>query len=126
MKRRDFIFAVGSVAASAAAPRSAGRRDATLWPDRVVRVIVPYPAGGSADVLARLIAEQFKEKFGQPFVIENRPGAGGNTGIAAVTSSAARRLYDRAATIGHFSINQFLYDNMPYDPEHDFITATLT
>jgi hypothetical protein len=54
-----------------------------------VRIIVPYPAGGSTDVLSRILAERMKEMFGQPFVIENRPGAGGNIGIPAVTGSPA-------------------------------------
>ncbi len=87
---------------------------------------MPYPAGGSTDVLARILAEQLKEKLGQPFVIENRPGAGGNIGIAAVTGSAPDGYTVGAATVGHFSINQYLYQKMPYDPEKDFIAATMT
>jgi tripartite-type tricarboxylate transporter receptor subunit TctC len=126
MKRRDVMLALGGVAASAAWPLRASAQDASTWPDRVVRVIVPYPAGGSADVLARFLAEALKEKFGQPFVIENRAGAGGNTGIAAVTSSPPDGYTIGSATIGQFSINQYLYDNMPYDPERDFIPVTLT
>src|SRR5690242_17239175 len=86
------------------------------WPDRTVRVIVPYPAGGSADVLARLYAEQLQARLGQPFVIENRPGAGGNTGIDAVVKSAPDGYTLGAATIGHFAINQWLYAKMPFDP----------
>jgi tripartite-type tricarboxylate transporter receptor subunit TctC len=126
MKRRDFLMALGNAAAGAALPAQAQAQDAAVWPDRVVRIIVPYPAGGSTDVLARFLAEALKDKFGQPFVIENRPGAGGNTGIAAVTGSAPDGYTIGAATVGHFSINQFLYDNMPYDPERDFVPVTLT
>ena len=87
---------------------------------------MPYPAGGSTDVLSRILAERLKEMFGQSFVIENRPGAGGNIGIAAVTSSAPDGYTIGAATIGHFAINQFLYSKMPYDPERDMIPASLT
>jgi tripartite-type tricarboxylate transporter receptor subunit TctC len=87
---------------------------------------VPYPAGGSTDVLSRILAERMKEMFGQPFVIENRPGAGGNIGIAAVTGSPPDGYTIGAATIGHFAINQYLYSKMPYDAERDMIPASLT
>ena len=98
----------------------------TAWPDHTVKIIIPYPAGGSTDVLSRILAEHLKEIFGQTFVIENRPGAGGNIGIAAVTGSAPDGYTIGAATIGHFAINQFLYSKMPYDPERDMIPASLT
>ena len=91
-----------------------------------MRIIVPYPAGGSTDVLSRILAERMKEMFGQPFVIENRPGAGGNIGIAAVTGSPPDGYTIGAATIGHFAINQYLYSKMPYDAERDMIPASLT
>src|SRR5438067_2313687 len=87
----------------------------TGWPDHPVRIIVPYPAGGSTDVLSRIYADSFKDRFGQPFVIENRPGAGGNIGIDVVAKSAADGYTIGAATIGHFAINQFLYARMPFD-----------
>jgi len=76
--------------------------------------------------MARLAAKHLAEKFGQPFVVENRPGAGGNTGIDAVAKSAPDGYTIGGATIGHFAINQFLYDNMPYDPEKDIIPVALT
>jgi tripartite-type tricarboxylate transporter receptor subunit TctC len=98
----------------------------TSWPDHPVRFIVPYPAGGSADVMARLYADSLKERLGQPFVIENRPGAGGNIGIDAVAKSAPDGYTVGNATIGHFSINQFLYARMPFDPERDIVPVSLT
>jgi len=98
----------------------------TNWPDHPVRIIVPYPAGGSTDVLSRLYADSLKDRFGQPFVIENRPGAGGNIGIDMVAKSAADGYTIGAATIGHFSINQFLYARMPFDPERDIVPVALT
>jgi len=103
-----------------------GARAQSNWPDHTVRIIVPYPAGGSTDVLSRILAERLKEMFGQPFVIENRPGAGGNIGIAAVTGSPPDGYNIGAATIGQFAINQYLYSKMPYDPERDMIPASLT
>jgi tripartite-type tricarboxylate transporter receptor subunit TctC len=96
------------------------------WPDRPVRIIVPYPAGGSADVLARIYADSLKDRFGQPFITENRPGAGGNIGIDLVAKSPPDGYTVGAATIGHFSINQFLYQRMPFDPERDIIPVSLT
>src|SRR5712671_4571877 len=95
------------------------------WPDHPVRIIVPYPAGGSTDVLSRLYADSFKDRFGQPFVIENRPGAGGNIGIDLVAKSPADGYTIGAATIGHFAINQFLYARMPFDPERDIVPVSL-
>lgn len=99
---------------------------AANWPDHNIRIVVPYPAGGSTDVLARILAEELKKIFGQTFVIENRPGAGGNVGIAAVTGSPPDGYTIGAATVGHFSINQYLYAKMPYDPERDFTAVSMT
>ena len=120
--RRALLKQAGRIAAFAATPAFAQ----SGWPNRAVRIIVPYPAGGSADVLARLYAEQLQGRLGQPFVIENRPGAGGNTGIDAVVKSAPDGYTLGAATIGHFAINQFLYAKMPFDPERDIVPASLT
>jgi len=117
---------LGSAAATAAFGSIQAAAQPTTWPDRAVRVIVPYPAGGSADVLARLYADGLKERFGQPFVIENRPGAGGNIGIDMVAKSATDGYTVGAATIGHFAINQFLYARMPFDPERDIVPVSLT
>jgi len=115
-----------SVAAAVAVAASVAHGEDSHWPDHPVRIIVPYPAGGSTDVLSRILAERMKEMFGQPFVIENRPGAGGNIGISAVTVSSPDGYTIGAATIGHFAINQYLYSKMPYDAERDMIPASLT
>ena len=121
--RRTFLM---SAAAAGAMVATGARGEDSRWPDRPVRIIVPYPAGGSTDVLTRILAERLKDMFGQSFVVENRGGAGGNIGIAAVTSSPPDGYTVGSATIGHFAINQFLYSKMPYDPEHDMIPASLT
>ena len=121
--RRVFLTSAAAVGVLVA---TGARGDDNHWPDRPVRIIVPYPAGGSTDVLTRILAERLKDIFGQSFVVENRGGAGGNIGIAAVTGSPPDGYTIGAATIGHFAINQFLYSKMPYDPEHDMIPASLT
>jgi len=121
LTRRTLIRSAAASAAFAAVPGSAQ----TTWPDRPVRVIVPYPAGGSADVLARFYADALKDRFSQPFTIENRPGAGGNIGIDVLAKSPADGYTIANATIGNFAINQFLYARMPYDPEHDIVPVSL-
>jgi len=120
--RRAFLRS----AAAASFLLATGARAQANWPERTVKIIVPYPPGGSTDVLARILAERLNAMYNQPFVIENRPGAGGNIGIAAVTASAPDGYTIGAATIGHFAINQFLYKSMPYDPQRDMIPASLT
>ncbi|HEY1311690.1 MAG TPA: tripartite tricarboxylate transporter substrate binding protein [Pseudolabrys sp.] len=120
--RRVFL----QTAAAASLLIATGARAQSAWPDRPVKLIVPYPAGGSTDVLARIIGERMNQIFNQTFVIENRPGAGGNIGIAAVTTSPPDGYTIGAATIGHFAINQFLYKDMPYDSDRDMIPVSLT
>ena len=78
ISRRSMLRAAGTLAAVGATPAWAQR--VAAWPDRPVRLIVPYPAGGSTDVLFRILAERLQDKLGQPFVVENRPGASGNVG----------------------------------------------
>jgi tripartite-type tricarboxylate transporter receptor subunit TctC len=120
--RRTFL----QTAAACGVLIATGARAQAAWPDRSMRLIIPYPAGGSTDVLARILADRLKDMFHQSIVVENRPGAGGNIGIAALTSSPPDGYTIGAATVGHFAINQFLYKDMPYDPERDMIPATLT
>ncbi|MFH5923003.1 Bug family tripartite tricarboxylate transporter substrate binding protein [Roseomonas xinghualingensis] len=90
------------------------------WPNRPVRVIVPWPPGGSTDVLCRLLCEQMQQKLGQSFVLENRPGAGGNIGADALAKAPANGYAMGPLTLGAWHINQFLYSKLPYDPQRDF------
>ncbi|WP_431282132.1 Bug family tripartite tricarboxylate transporter substrate binding protein [Humitalea sp. 24SJ18S-53] len=94
------------------------------WPDRPVRVVVPFPGGSTPDIAARAVAAHFTTVFGQPFVIDNRAGAGGNIGTDAVAK----------ATDGHVigvSINSplavapALFPNLPYDPRRDLVAISL-
>lgn len=95
------------------------------WPVRPVRVIVPWPPGGSTDVLARLLAEQLTQTLGQPFVVENRPGAGGNIGADAIAKSTPDGYTMGPVTVGGWSINQYLYARLPYDPEKDIVPISM-
>jgi len=97
----------------------------TQGTSRPVRVIVPWPPGGSTDVLARFLAEQMSQRLGQPFVIENRAGAGGNIGADAIAKSAPDGYTMGPVTVGGWSINQFLYARLPYDPERDILPISM-
>lgn len=95
------------------------------WPEKATRIIVPFPAGGSTDVIARLFAQRLTGKFGQPFVVENRPGAGGNIGTDAVAKAAPDGYTIGMSTSGPLANNKVLYKNMPYDPEKDLVPIVL-
>lgn len=95
------------------------------WPSRPVSVVVPFPPGGSSDMVARLIVAPLNQKLGQPFVIENRAGATGAIGAAAVKRAPADGYTMMVASIGVFATNPFLQKNLPYDPSRDFDLLTV-
>lgn len=95
------------------------------YPDRPVRVVVPYAAGGPADILARLIGQRLGARLGQQLVIENKPGAGGGIGAAQVARSPADGYTLLVAPVGVMAINPWIYSNLGYDPLRDFQPVTL-
>lgn len=95
------------------------------WPGKPVRIIVPYPVGGSTDVLARLMAKYFADKLGQPFIVENRAGANGNIGAAVVANAGPDGYTLLLSTTGPLSLNKLMYDNTPFDPVKDFAPILL-
>ena len=86
------------------------------FPGKVVKVVVPFPAGGSADVLARIVSDKLSTKWGQPVVVENRAGAGGNIGAEAVYRADPDGYTLLSSPPGPLSINHNLYKNLPFDP----------
>lgn len=94
------------------------------WPDRPVKIIVPFPAGGSTDIVAREIAQGLTAKFGQQFLVENKPGAGSTVGTAAVAKAPADG-YTFLVTSSHFSIVPSLYPQLQYDPLKDLVGVSL-
>lgn len=95
------------------------------YPDKPVKIIVPYPPAGTTDILARLIAQRLSERMKQPFVIENRPGAGGAIGSVAVAKSPADGYTLLMATVNSHGINSALFKNLPYDAVKDFTPITI-
>ena len=96
------------------------------YPNKPVRIIVPFAAGGSTDVVARILADKLGAEFKQPFVVENRAGAGGNIGADAVAKSAADGYTLLMGTTGVLSINGYLYKGMSYDAFRDFAPVSYT
>jgi len=95
------------------------------YPTHSVRLIVPFPAGGTTDILARAVAQQLTESTGQAFVVDNRPGAGGNIGSDIVAKSTPDGYTLVMGTVGTHAINPSLYTKMPYDHIKDFVPIVL-
>jgi tripartite-type tricarboxylate transporter receptor subunit TctC len=104
-------------AALVALPFSVSADPSAGYPNKTIKIIVPFPAGGTADVLPRIIGQKLSEKFGQPVIIENRAGAGGNIGAEAVDKSAPDGYTLLATPPAPLAINQTLYKTLPFDPE---------
>ena len=98
---------------------------AQTYPFKAVRVVIPYPAGSTPDIVGRALATKLQAAFGQPFVVENRPGAGGNIGADAVAKSAPDGHTLLVAINGPVAVNKFLYKDMPFDPDRDLLPISL-
>jgi tripartite-type tricarboxylate transporter receptor subunit TctC len=97
----------------------------TTWPTKPVRIVVPFAPGGTTDILARAVAPELTKAFGQPFIVDNRAGAGGNVGADLVAKSPGDGYTLLMGTVGTHGINKSLYSKMPYDPQKDFAPITL-
>jgi tripartite-type tricarboxylate transporter receptor subunit TctC len=95
------------------------------YPSRGVRIIVPYPPGGGTDLAARLVSQKLTASLGRSVIVENRPGANGNTGTDAVAKAAADGYTLGMATPGPVTAGKSLYANLPYDPERDLTPVIL-
>jgi tripartite-type tricarboxylate transporter receptor subunit TctC len=114
MQRRQLMaFAAAGLAAPWVRAQSG-------WPNQSIRWIVPYPAGGGTDVLARSISEAMRPLVGQPFVIDNRPGAATNIGADLVAKSRPDGYTVMSADNAVLAFNEFLFSKLPYHPEKDF------
>lgn len=97
---------------------------AQAYPGRPIRLIVPYPAGGPLDQVARGLAERLREPLGQPVLVENKPGAGGNIGADLVAKAAGDGYTLLLGAVATHAINPYLYARIPYDPNRDFTPIT--
>jgi tripartite-type tricarboxylate transporter receptor subunit TctC len=95
------------------------------WAARPVKLVVPFGAGSTPDVIMRLIADQLKQKFNQTFLVENKPGASGNLGTDAVAKAAPDGYTLGISIGGPLAINPLLFDKMPYDPQRDLAFITM-
>lgn len=117
--RRTFRFAIAlAIGAAALAPLAAQAQAA--FPDRPITIVVPFSAGGTTDILARVIGQSMSRDLGQPVVVENRAGAGGNIGAQLVARAVPDGHTLVMGTVGTHAINATLYAKMPFDPLKDF------
>jgi tripartite-type tricarboxylate transporter receptor subunit TctC len=128
LARRRLILGCAAAAANAAAvpgwadpaSNTSSNTSSDTWPSKTVAILVPFPAGGSADLSARLLAEHLKTVLGQPVVVENKPGAGGNLAGAEAARAQGDGHTLFIGTNGTQTINQSLYRHLSYDPAADF------
>ena len=116
---------VGRIAAALVISAVAQTGFAQPYPSKPVRIIVNFPAGGVADLYGRIIGAKVQEAWGQPVVVENRTGAGGNIGAEAVARSAPDGYTLNMSAIGPHAINVSLFSKLPYDPVRDFAAVAL-
>ncbi|MFC4275009.1 Bug family tripartite tricarboxylate transporter substrate binding protein [Achromobacter aloeverae] len=113
--RRHFLAATGAVALGAAAP---ALRAEAAWPNRNVRLLVPYPAGGSSDIIARFVSQPLAEALKQNVIVDNRPGANGNLGAAMVVQSDDKHTL-LLCDVGALVISPSVYTKLTFDPNKD-------
>ncbi len=114
-----------AVVAAGLLPLCGSPAAAQTYPERAIRIVAPFPAGGLVDVLARAVGEEMAKGLGQPVIVENKPGAGGNIGAELVSKAEPDGYTLMMTSPGIQSINQFLYKSMPYDPDKAFTPISL-
>jgi tripartite-type tricarboxylate transporter receptor subunit TctC len=117
MRRILTVLTIALVCAASAAAQD--------WPSRPIHLIVPFPAGSSPDLIARILAEKLPQALGQPVVVENRPGAGGNLGTGMVARAAPDGYTFGLSIPGPLAVNAVLYRKLDYDPFRDLAPVSL-
>ena len=121
LARRSLILGCAALAGDAVVVPGSAQPSSSAWPSKAIVVLVPFPAGGGADLSARLLAEHLKTVLGQAVVVENKPGAGGNLAAAEASRAQADGHTLFIGTNGTQTINQTLYRHLSYDPAADFV-----
>jgi tripartite-type tricarboxylate transporter receptor subunit TctC len=103
----------------------AGEASAQSYPGKPIRIVVPYPAGGTSDILARAIGQKLGDAWGQPVVVDNKPGANGNVGADIVAKAPADGYTLLLADIGSLAISPSVYPTLPFDPVRDFAPVSM-
>ncbi len=119
--RASLVLALGLTAMLAAHAQSAA---APAWPTKAIRLVVTFPAGGSSDAAARIVAPRLSQRLGQPVLVDNKPGAGGGLGLDLVAKAPADGYTIVLASAGGLTANPTLYSKLPYDPQRDFAPIT--
>ena len=122
MQRRTLVRTVIAAAVLGALP---GAVHAQAWPSKPITYVVPFPPGGTTDVLARILGQKLGAALGTTIVVENKPGAGGNVGSEFVAKAAPDGYTILGGTISSHAINVSLYPKLPYDPVSSFQPITL-
>src|SRR3972149_11251838 len=121
MEIRALFMALGLAAAFAAAGLEASPRQ---YPERPIRVIVPFTAGGGADTLARTVGQKLSEAFDQQLVVDNRVGAAGNIGTGVAARALPNGYTILLGYVGNLAVGPALYRKLPFDPVRDFVAIT--
>jgi tripartite-type tricarboxylate transporter receptor subunit TctC len=121
--RKQFFTSLVGLAIAAAG--SSAWAQAAAWPNKPIRLVVTFPAGGSSDAAARIVAPKLAERLGQAVTVDNKPGAGGGLGLDLVAKSPADGYTIVLASAGGLTANPSLYPNLAYSPSRDFAPVTL-
>lgn len=125
MRATKIKGAILSLALAGLSAAICGAAQAQDFPKRAVTIVVPFAAGGGGDILARMAVQRLEPKWGVPVVVENKPGAGGNIGAAAVARAAPDGYTILLAGSPQFAVNVTLFKSLPYDPVKDFVPLAL-
>ncbi len=125
MRISPFMGALSALAAVLATAFAAPVAQAETFPARPIRIVVGFPTGGAPDTLARIVSEKISPSWGQPVVVDNKPGAGGNIGAEAVARAPGDGYTLALGTVGTHSINGAVYSKLPYDMVKDFAPVIL-